>query len=221
VTPLQPEKSVDLVVDDSMREAESFSGQAGCLSEGAMVTPAICLLVARKMLCDIANGCSDITVLSALASVGAPGSIAEIADRLEAGRNSHNTERARSLAPLIGELNIDVQTLVITSSGRRVDLSPMAHRILVLLLRDAERQVTVGDIEQISQELRRGISANGVHQAISRLRKKLAEIDPALRIKTIRGYGYALELREGWQDERRRSEAPGTAIFNSETYTQT
>jgi DNA-binding response OmpR family regulator len=91
-----------------------------------------------------------------------------------------------------GRLMLDLQSNVITLDTKRVDLTPSEHRLLALFIRRGERIVTATDIEQISREFGRDLSDNGVQQAISRLRKQIAQLDPNLGIQTIRGSGYAL-----------------------------
>jgi two-component system response regulator QseB/two-component system response regulator TctD len=94
----------------------------------------------------------------------------------------------------VGKLSFELQNQTIQCDGRELNLSPSEHRLLALFLRRTERVVTPGDIEQISNDLGREVSENAVQQAISRLRKLLARIDPALSIRTIRGSGYMLTL---------------------------
>jgi two-component system response regulator QseB/two-component system response regulator TctD len=105
--------------------------------------------------------------------------------------------RPPTIAPAlkqVGKLSFDLQNQTIQCDGRELNLSPSEHRLLALFLRRTERIVTPGDIEQISNDLGREVSENAVQQAISRLRKLLARIDPALSIRTIRGSGYMLTL---------------------------
>jgi DNA-binding response OmpR family regulator len=92
----------------------------------------------------------------------------------------------------VGRLVLDTQSYEITRDGERVTLTPSEQRLLVLFLRRGERVVTNGDVEQLSRDFGRELSGNGVQQAISRLRRQLAQLDPTLVIETIRGSGYIL-----------------------------
>jgi DNA-binding response OmpR family regulator len=92
----------------------------------------------------------------------------------------------------VGRFVLDVQNNAITHDGERVALTPGEQRLLALFLRRGERIVTISDIEQLSQDFGRELSGNGVQQAVSRLRKQLAQLDPDLLIETVRGSGYTL-----------------------------
>jgi two-component system, OmpR family, response regulator QseB len=92
----------------------------------------------------------------------------------------------------VGRLTLDLQTNEISCNAVRVDLTRSEHRLLALFIRRGDRIVTTTDIEQLSREFGRELSDNGVQQAVSRLRKHLAQLDPDLGIQTIRGSGYAL-----------------------------
>jgi DNA-binding response OmpR family regulator len=91
-----------------------------------------------------------------------------------------------------GRLTLDLQTNEISCNAVLVDLTASEHRLLALFMRRGDRIVTATDIEQLSREFGRELSGNGVQQAVSRLRKQLARLDPDLGIRTIRGSGYAL-----------------------------
>jgi DNA-binding response OmpR family regulator len=92
----------------------------------------------------------------------------------------------------IGRLKLDLQTNQITCDGTRVILTASEARLLALFIRRGARLVTQDDIEQQSRDFGRELSENGVQQAISRLRKQLAQLDPLLVIETVRGNGYIL-----------------------------
>jgi DNA-binding response OmpR family regulator len=92
----------------------------------------------------------------------------------------------------IGRLKLELQTNQITCDGTRVILTASETRLLALFIRRGARLVTQGDIEQQSRDFGRELSENGVQQAISRLRKQLAQLDPLLVIETVRGNGYIL-----------------------------
>lgn len=92
----------------------------------------------------------------------------------------------------VGRLSINLLTSEIYCDGRTLGLSPGERALLALFLRRGDRIVTTADIEQISIDQGRDASENAVQKAVSRLRKLLHEIDPRLKIETIRGSGYKL-----------------------------
>jgi two-component system, OmpR family, response regulator len=106
------------------------------------------------------------------------------------------SRRATELAPpvkQVGQLILDLQTNEMTCNGSRVQLTASENRLLALFVRRGARLVTQADIEKLSRDSGRELSDNGVQQAISRLRKQLAPLDPTLEIETVRGTGYILK----------------------------
>jgi two-component system, OmpR family, response regulator QseB len=96
----------------------------------------------------------------------------------------------------VGRLSLDLQTNQMTCNGVRISLSAGEHRLLALFVRRGARLVAQADIEQLSRDFGRELSDNGVQQAVSRLRKQLTQLDPALAIETVRGSGYILSSGE-------------------------
>jgi DNA-binding response OmpR family regulator len=97
----------------------------------------------------------------------------------------------------VSQLSLDLQTNQVTCNGLRLALTASELRLLALFIRRGERLVTQADIEQLSRDFGRELSSNGAQQAISRLRKQLAHIDPNLGIETVRGIGYVLSKPAG------------------------
>jgi DNA-binding response OmpR family regulator len=105
------------------------------------------------------------------------------------------SRRPTEIAPQIkqwGRFKLDLQTNEMTCGGELINLTVSESRLLALFVRRGVRIVTQTDIEQLSRDFGRELSNNGVQQAISRLRKQLARLDPMLEIKTVRGSGYQL-----------------------------
>lgn len=88
-------------------------------------------------------------------------------------------------------LNVDLDRLIVTRDGRPVTLTPTELRLLILLLENAERVVSRGQIlDQVWQCEFTGESLI-VEKVVSNLRKKVDRGAEPL-IQTIRGFGYAL-----------------------------
>jgi DNA-binding response OmpR family regulator len=93
----------------------------------------------------------------------------------------------------VGRLRLDLQTNQINCDDHhQINLTASESRLLALFIRRTGRLVTQADIEQQSRDFGRELSDNGAQQAISRLRKQLARLDPMLNIETVRGCGYIL-----------------------------
>ena len=92
----------------------------------------------------------------------------------------------------VGRLSLDLQTNEVFRDGQAFKISPGERRLLSLFLRRGDRIVSATDIEQLSLDQGRDASENAVQKAISRLRRLLQELDPGLKIETIRGSGYRL-----------------------------
>lgn len=88
-------------------------------------------------------------------------------------------------------LNVDLDRLIVTRDSRPVTLTPTELRLLILLLENAERVVSRGQIlDQVWQYEFTGESLI-VEKVVSNLRKKVDRGAEPL-IQTIRGFGYTL-----------------------------
>lgn len=113
----------------------------------------------------------------------------EVIARIEAVlRRAHGTEQA-----VLGyaDLSVDLDRLIVQRDGRPVTLTPTELRLLVFLMRNAERVVSRSQIlDQVWQYDFRG-EGLVVEKVISNLRKKIDGTAEPL-IQTVRGFGYTL-----------------------------
>lgn len=98
---------------------------------------------------------------------------------------------ARCLA--LGRLELDESDRVVRSGGVPVDLGVSEFDVLRVLLGEAQRVVTKGELLTRVWGLKADPSSNLVKMTVSRLRRKIGE-DSGCAIQTIRGIGYILKL---------------------------
>jgi DNA-binding response OmpR family regulator len=77
--------------------------------------------------------------------------------------------------------------------GQRVELRPSEQRLLALMMRRNGEVVPREMIENNLSDLTRELSPNAIDQLVSRLRKAIGMFPSGLKIRTIKGIGYALE----------------------------
>ncbi|MCD6363988.1 MAG: response regulator transcription factor [Synergistetes bacterium] len=89
-----------------------------------------------------------------------------------------------------GSLLVDLETMEVTLSGRRIELTPIEFKLLVVFLQNPGRVFTR---EDLLEKLWGGkfVVDRTVDVHINNLRKKLGEAGKA--IKSLRGVGYKLE----------------------------
>jgi two-component system OmpR family response regulator len=97
----------------------------------------------------------------------------------------------RSATVALGLMTLDLTTRQFAVSGQPLDLPPRERALLELLLTRAGKVVTKEAIVQSLTSLDDILSDNAIEQYISRLRRRIAPYDLALR--TVRGIGYLLE----------------------------
>jgi two-component system, OmpR family, response regulator len=103
---------------------------------------------------------------------------------------------ATPLSLELGRLTLDSRDLKVTVAGRPVSVSPKEFSLLRLL---ASRAGSTVDRTTILEEIWDGtnhIDPNIVDQYISYLRRKIDSAAAGVRIVTVRGAGYAVELVE-------------------------
>ncbi|TFB92813.1 response regulator transcription factor [Cryobacterium sp. HLT2-28] len=121
-----------------------------------------------------------------------PFAFAELTARVRAMLRRHSMGTPASLE--LGRLAIDSRDLKVTVAGRIVSLSPKEVALLRLLCSHAGETV---DRTTILEEIWNGtehIDPNIVDQYISYLRRKIDSDAAGIRIVTVRGAGYAVEL---------------------------
>jgi len=121
-----------------------------------------------------------------------PFAFAELTARVRAMLRRHSMGTPASLE--LGRLAIDSRDLKVTVAGRTLSLSPKEVALLRLLCSHAGETV---DRSTILEEIWNGtehIDPNIVDQYISYLRRKIDSDAAGIRIVTVRGAGYAVEL---------------------------
>lgn len=94
------------------------------------------------------------------------------------------------------DVTVDMQRLTVERGQRAVALTPTELRLLVYLMRNAERVVSRGQIlDQVWQYDFRG-EGMVVEKVVSNLRKKI-DADGEPLIHTVRGFGYSLRRCAG------------------------
>lgn len=96
----------------------------------------------------------------------------------------------------VGRLRLDSMTLTVTVDGRAVAMSPKEFAVLRLLASHAGQTVTRLNILELVWGGAQNIDHNIVDQYISYLRRKIDTDDAGVKITTLRGQGYRLELVE-------------------------
>jgi len=118
----------------------------------------------------------------------------EVVARIEAVlRRSHDGDGERLS---YGDLTVDLQRLIVERAGHPVALTPTELRLLVYLLRNAERVVSRSQI--LDQVWQYSFQGEGVvvEKVVSNLRKKVDANGEPL-IQTVRGFGYTLRRSAG------------------------
>lgn len=93
---------------------------------------------------------------------------------------------------VLGDLELDVRHRELRYRGERVHLSPREQALTELLMARAGRVVPKDHIVSTLSSWETDFSENSVEVYIHRLRKRFADLGVA--IKTVRGFGYLMEL---------------------------
>lgn len=102
--------------------------------------------------------------------------------------------RIRGGAVRVGNLFIDERARRATCGDAVLDLSPSEFKLLLLLARRLDQEVSRDAIAALQSARRGDSSANAVDKLISRLRTALGKLDSGVAVRTIRGGGYALDV---------------------------
>jgi DNA-binding response OmpR family regulator len=94
----------------------------------------------------------------------------------------------------LGELELDVANHELRFRGERVSLSPRELALTELLMQKAGRVVTKDSIVARLSSWEADFSENSVEVYVHRLRKRFVEL--GVVIKTVRGFGYVMEVAE-------------------------
>lgn len=96
----------------------------------------------------------------------------------------------------VADLEIDLRRHRVTRAGRRIDLTPKEHALLVLLARRQGEVLSRSLISSQVWDMNFDSDTNVVDVAIRRLRTKIDDPYPVKLIHTVRGMGYLMEERE-------------------------
>ncbi|WP_020682801.1 response regulator transcription factor [Marinobacterium rhizophilum] len=93
-----------------------------------------------------------------------------------------------------GNLTYDLAAQSAQINGQPIDLRPREIQLLELFLKNLDRVLTKDDIANRLYTFNEAYTPNAIEQALTRLRKQLA--DSTLIIKTIRGLGYLAHVND-------------------------
>lgn len=92
----------------------------------------------------------------------------------------------------VKDLELDVESCVLTQEGKVIDLTSVEYKIMELFMKHPGKVFTKQQIYEYGWGEDFIVADNNIMVCISKLRDKLSE-DPSAYIKTIRGLGYRLE----------------------------
>lgn len=179
--------SYDVIVLDVMLPGGG-DGFTVCsrLREAGVGTPVL-MLTARDSVDDrvrgLEAGADDYLVK--------PFAFRELVARIRAVTRRHQPPRATVLE--VGGLRLDADAWTVTVGGQLVPMTPKEFAILELLMQNAGRLVTRGQIEEEVWNADLHTESNLLEVYIARLRRKLGAQGASDLITTIRGAGYRLQ----------------------------
>ena len=92
----------------------------------------------------------------------------------------------------VKDLELDIESCVLTQQGKVIDLTSVEYKIMELFMKHPGKVFTKQQIYEYGWGEEFIVADNNIMVCISKLRDKLSE-DPSAYIKTIRGLGYRLE----------------------------
>ena len=96
----------------------------------------------------------------------------------------------------LGNLSLDTTARQASVAGEPIFLSPREVAVLEHLLRRSGRVVGKSVLENNLYGMTHEIGSNAVEVYVHRLRRRLAELDAAVEIHTLRGVGYLISERK-------------------------
>ncbi len=121
-----------------------------------------------------------------------PFSFAELLARVQAllRRAAHTAEPTRLV---VGDLVLELLSRKVTRAGMVIDLQPLEFQLLEYLMRNRGKVVSRTTILEHVWEYNFDTQSNIVEAGIFRLREKIDKPFEHKMIRTVRGFGYALE----------------------------
>jgi DNA-binding response OmpR family regulator len=179
--------SYDVIVLDVMLPGgrDGFSVCSELRHDG--VTTPVLMLTARDSVDDrvrgLEAGADDYLVK--------PFAFRELVARIRAVTRRHQPPKPSVVE--VGDVRLDADAWTVTIAGQPVALTPKEFAILELLMQNAGRLLTRGQIEEQVWDTDLHTESNLLEVYIARLRRKLAAGGATDLITTIRGAGYRLE----------------------------
>lgn len=93
----------------------------------------------------------------------------------------------------LGNLKLDTRTRSVTINGQLVTIPRRETTLLENLLRRSGRVVTRATLEEALYSNDLEITPNSLEVSVSRLRRRLNELDANVKLHTVRGVGYFVE----------------------------
>ncbi len=140
-----------------------------------------------------------------------PFSPRELAARVKAVLKRASPERQRAEQIQLGDIRIDAERCEVWCRGKRVSLTPMEFRLLLLLARSPGKVFSRDDILNAAGGQYTKVLDRTVDVHVVSLRKKLSECDRS--IETVRGFGYRFRL-----DERSSATKPDALLQRLERH---
>jgi heavy metal response regulator len=178
-------EAYDVLVLDVMLPGRDGFGVLRDLRERKIATPVICL-TARDTVDDRVRGLD----LGADDYLVKPFSFTELLARIRALMRRGQALMGNPI--MVGDLQVDVVTRVVSRGGRRIDLSTREFNLLEYLARHAGEVVSRSMILEKVWDVCHDPQTNVVDVHINRLRKKIEFGFDAPLIHTVRGAGYVL-----------------------------
>jgi DNA-binding response OmpR family regulator len=120
-----------------------------------------------------------------------PFAFAELVARLRAQMRRHGVSPDAA-----DRLRMDPIAHAVSLGERRRTLSPIEYKLLARLLADPNEIVRRRHLREAGWPGGGIVAENTLDQYLSKIRRKVAELDPALGVRSVRGIGYRIERRE-------------------------
>lgn len=105
----------------------------------------------------------------------------------------------------VGNLEFDTASRQVWIEGSEIRIPRRDLCLLEVLIRRFDRVVTRGALEQSLYSFNDEVSSNAIEVGVYRLRAHLAEGGARIRVRTVRGVGYVLELSLPEPNEGRKA----------------
>ncbi|RFC64482.1 DNA-binding response regulator [Fulvimarina endophytica] len=106
--------------------------------------------------------------------------------------------RGTTSAPILsaGRLRYDPASALLTCENTAIALAPRERQLIEILMREVGRVVSKRRLEDALSEAGDVFTTNALEVLVSRLRKRISEVEAGAEIETVRGIGYLLRSTE-------------------------